>query len=656
MTATKPPAILTENIPAELRMLPQWVLWKYELRDEKMTKVPYQAGGDKAMSNNPRTWTTFEKALAALPGFDGLGVMFGNGLAGIDLDHHIEGGKVSEYAQDIVDRIGSYTELSPSGTGLHILFWGGLPEGGRKDDSKGIEMYSVGRFFTITGKHFMGTPVNVKERSAEVAALHAETFPEKKTQAQPKPSQPNDIDDITLLEKARAANNGGKFDSLYSGNWKAYYSSQSEADLALCSMLAFWTGGDAARTDRLFRSSGLMRDKWDKRHSGKGATYGEMTLEKGLAQTEYYTPRERSESIMPDFQPSDEYFDQLQEPGEEVLEPPAGAQPRNTNPDRFKLHTAAEALEPQEPTRWIVKDLIEAGNVYAFIGDAGSGKTYMLLDAGVSIANGEKQWGDFEIKENCPILLIDEESGDRRIKRRLRYLMNGHSATGDIPLYYVSLARFDIRNPEDVNSLYGLIQQTKAGVVIVDAFMDVMPGADENSVKDVQPGMLALGMVAKTTDCAIFLIHHTNKAGGYRGSSAIKGSVDGMFIIEKKQDSPVVEVQTEKGRDIKAARFTMIAHFHTNPLGELEQVYFTPADPKQREPHYSKPEKYVLRYFEDHDQAEIAAIMAAADTCSDQSARQAVYSLTAKGVLHRIDEGGPGTKAIYAMKDSGRGE
>jgi putative DNA primase/helicase len=102
--------------------------------------------------------------------------------------------------------------------------------------------------------------------------------------------RPVDLNDTDLIEKAKTAANGAKFSRLWAGD-DSEYGSQSEADLALCCMLAFWTGGDAGRVDALFRSSGLYRKKWDDRHFGDGRTYGQSTVEEALKRTsEYYSP------------------------------------------------------------------------------------------------------------------------------------------------------------------------------------------------------------------------------------------------------------------------------------------------------------------------------------------------------------------------------
>ncbi|ELY62816.1 hypothetical protein C489_21106 [Natrinema versiforme JCM 10478] len=105
-----------------------------------------------------------------------------------------------------------------------------------------------------------------------------------------------DLEDKDLLEKARNASNGEKFERLWRGS-TAGYESQSEADMALCCLLAFWTGGDHTRMDRLFRQSGLLRDKWDDVHYADGSTYGEKTIERAIASTsEFYDPDTREDS------------------------------------------------------------------------------------------------------------------------------------------------------------------------------------------------------------------------------------------------------------------------------------------------------------------------------------------------------------------------
>jgi putative DNA primase/helicase len=158
-------------------------------------------------------------------------------------------------------------------------------DGGNKG---GIEMYDGSRYFTMTGEHLDGTPMVIEDRSSELERLHSFFFTASKKSIRQndisRPPHPVDASDEKILERAKRAANGSRFERLWLGDWQDIYPSQSEADLALCSMLAYWTGGDASRVDSLFRRSGLMRPKWDRRHFNNGSTYGEATVARACNQ------------------------------------------------------------------------------------------------------------------------------------------------------------------------------------------------------------------------------------------------------------------------------------------------------------------------------------------------------------------------------------
>ncbi len=269
-----------DRLPPEITNSTRAVVWKYEGRNGKRTKVPYkpQRTAERAAVDDPTTWGSFSDARAAVEDgkADGAGVVLGSGLVGIDLDQcrDLETGAIESWALAIVDFINSYTEISPSRRGLHILVHGSLPPGPRRRGK--IEMYAEGRYFTVTGNHVDGTPLMIEERTEQLARLHADTFTPEPA-AKPRPV---DLDDATLLNRARAARNGPKFCALWDGD-ASEYASQSEADLALCGILAFWTDKDAPRIDRMFRQSGLMRPKWDEHR--RDSTYGERTISRAIA-------------------------------------------------------------------------------------------------------------------------------------------------------------------------------------------------------------------------------------------------------------------------------------------------------------------------------------------------------------------------------------
>ncbi len=152
---------IVENIPEQLTERPQWVCWRLEERDGKMTKVPYTPGtGRRASSADLTTWRTFGEARVAYeniePDYDGIGYMFCDACpySGVDLDHcrDPETGVVKEWAQDLIDAASDegYVEVSPSGTGIHIIVEGVVRGGAVRRGP--IEMYSSKRFFTVTGQ------------------------------------------------------------------------------------------------------------------------------------------------------------------------------------------------------------------------------------------------------------------------------------------------------------------------------------------------------------------------------------------------------------------------------------------------------------------------------------------------------------------------
>ncbi len=171
---------VVENIPADLRSTPRWVLWKVEARSRRPAKVPKRVTGTNARVSDPATWSTFDEVHDAYrdnPGtFSGVGFVFSadDALLGIDLDHcrDPETGEIAEPHASIVRELDSYTEVSPSGTGVKVFLRGEIPPGVRKQNHEiGLEMYQAGRYFTVTGRHVPGTPTSVNERSSQLEQL-----------------------------------------------------------------------------------------------------------------------------------------------------------------------------------------------------------------------------------------------------------------------------------------------------------------------------------------------------------------------------------------------------------------------------------------------------------------------------------------------------
>ncbi len=281
------------DLPARLVELPRWVCWQKQPNEKDPTKprkVPMRAdGGGKASCNRPATWGTFQQAQATLARkkYDGLGFMLGDGIFGVDIDHCMNNGQLNELARDIMRRLPTYTEVSPSGTGLHLLALGTLPDGNRGRRKGALEVYAEGRYFTVTGQSIGGHTA-----LCEGTDIVADIIREHMERPAPKAASTSvdilKLDDAKLTDKILKSAQGSAFSALWMGDASAHGGDASAADIALCNMLAFWTGKDAVRMDNLFRQSGLMRPKWDEVHGR--ATYGEITIEKAIADCkEVYT-------------------------------------------------------------------------------------------------------------------------------------------------------------------------------------------------------------------------------------------------------------------------------------------------------------------------------------------------------------------------------
>jgi len=264
-----------------------------------------------AQSTTPSTWGTLSEAVNCIDKMAtynkgettaqivGIGFVLGDGWAGADLDTVFDPdtGELAADAQSIISEMSTYTEVSPSGYGFHCIArvdadtklpgnrFDLLPNGIHRTDSTGkakkpeLEMYTSGRYFTITGDIY-GDKRTAEERTNTMRAI-AQRYADKKKKLEPVATTqsytPVSLSDSELIDKIRKSKNGDLFNRLWSGNI-ADFGDRSAADMSLCNILAFWTQKDAAQIDRLFRQSGLMRSKWDERHYSDGRTYGQATI------------------------------------------------------------------------------------------------------------------------------------------------------------------------------------------------------------------------------------------------------------------------------------------------------------------------------------------------------------------------------------------
>lgn len=288
------------NLPAEMKKIDNWILWRLENRSSgKPAKVPYCARGGIAKVNAPNTFATFEEAVNACQtgGYDGIGFVFDNtSFVGIDIDGCYDAdGTLSDNATQAFQLAQSYTEISQSGKGLHIIMKGTLPPGERRNTTTGFEMYAHGsaRYFAMTG-NTGGAPISIREDQSVINEIHArfvaKPIPEPTVLPIPpeppvssEPSQEvlvgvrTDEDYLNVgLSKDKS------FACLYHG--ERPHGNESSDDLALMNKLAYWCNANKALMWDAFHASGHFAQK-DSAHLDKcrRSDYLQGTVEKAAS-------------------------------------------------------------------------------------------------------------------------------------------------------------------------------------------------------------------------------------------------------------------------------------------------------------------------------------------------------------------------------------
>ena len=488
---------MTVVAPSELARRPQWVVWKLTARDgePKPTKVPYAPRtGRLASTTDPSTWASFEEAAAFCSSHDwasGVGYVLSadDPYVGIDLDacRDPRTGHLEAWARAVVKRLNSYTEISPSGTGLRIFVRGELPPHGRRKGH--IEIYSQARFLTITGDRYLVAPDTIFARPQELLEWHHEIFgdpPERRENGHALRS-PVQLADADLLLKARSSDNGVAFWALWNGDYSAY-GSQSEADLALVNYLAFWCGPDPARIDQLFRSSGLFRDKWDRQD------YRDRTIDKVLdGKTEFYSGANASPQLVV---PS--HVDPVT--GEVVQESPWQT-----------LHDLVTSA-PEHQVE-VVEGLLWAGRTHWLYSAPGVGKTLFILAMLMHVADDTRPTFCGRAIEHGPVLLIEEDSPLNLLAEYVSMLAAIYNFDlSTLPFWLNRTQGLRITSPELSQAISNAIIHAPAlpRVLALDACERIVP-SEKFSSKELDP-LSSLLQKNVAQGMANIVIDHTRKS------------------------------------------------------------------------------------------------------------------------------------------------
>lgn len=298
--AVQPPTltVVPAGIPADLRVLPQFVVWAWVYCDGRWRKPPLRADGlGDAASNDERTWASCEAALAAYRHRNLAGVGFAvapdDPFFFVDLDdcRDPRTGAVASWAAPLLARFRhTYEEVSPSGTGFKILGRGQPPVerhvhriGGARPRAK-VEVFASVKYTTLFGHRLAQVPAAVRDAQAALDGLYAEVFLWADTPHHAPPVGARRDDDEARLDRARHARNRSDFCRLFdAGDLSGHGDDPDRGERALVAMLATWCSQDRVRLDRLFRRSALMREVWDTRPDGGSRTHGDGVIDAALA-------------------------------------------------------------------------------------------------------------------------------------------------------------------------------------------------------------------------------------------------------------------------------------------------------------------------------------------------------------------------------------
>lgn len=323
--------------------------------------------------------------------------------------------------------------------------------------------------------------------------------------------------------------------------------------------------------------------------------------------------------------------------------------------ETFPLYRVGDPYEPNlTESDSAVEGIFRACSINLLVGDSGSCKSYIALHCAQHVARGLLWIGHRTTQGG--VLFVDQESNENDIRLRIKKIEQGlldqDRCADPPPLWFTCLYGTDLREAAALEKLESTIIKAKARLVFLDALVDCVVDAEENSAKEMQPFFMALRRIANKTRAAIIVIHHTNRVGDYRGSSALKAAVDHMLMVKmgnRGDNSMSLNFESVKNRHGGRLRFSARANFSDDAF-RLERTETTSKKGLQ----FGVGKLHVLRFLSGREQAEMRDVKAAATTCKPNTAYNALHDLRHQGFVERCNEGGSGQEAIYCLTDQGR--
>lgn len=474
-------------------------------------KQPYMTTGQRASVTDESTWGTYAEVTAKGNKLIGIILKSDKLLLGIDIDHCLENGEVSHEKRDeilrLVSEADTYTEISISGSGLHLYLALEEPLTLIANKKAPFECYIKGRHLAVTENSFGDArPVRTVSVIEAQRLLGIIGYPWKEVASANIGQSVTSIDDAVVLEKMFASKHGTRIKALYEADITHYNDDDSSADMALCGYLAAWTGKNYDQIERMWLVSPLgARKKTQTRKD-----YRNFTITKAITGCKW-----------------------VYEWKETVLE--ANNLPKNT----FHLWTPGEILAHDfGEEEWTVESLIPKQGMTALSGNPGDFKTWVTIHMALCISRGTPAFGKFDVTQGS-VLVIDEEDHLRQLKKRLTLL----GARGTDSIYYLSQNGIKVDEPAVRDAILKIVKDKNITLLILDSLVRVH-GQDENDAKSMAKVFSSLQKIIEAGASILFTHHHRKQQGFVssnpgqmmRGSSDILAAVDSHIMLEKKRD------------------------------------------------------------------------------------------------------------------------
>jgi len=567
-----PVQLQPDNIPASLRLERRWVAWLPKWADGKFGKKPGRIDRPGVGLTNwaNEGWVDFDTAVAAWrahPGvFGGVGyVMTGSEqVTGVDLDGCIDSsGRIAPWATEIVEGLNTYTEISPSGTGIRAFVAGHLddwqtPRGGEVK----IEVYggSAGRFLTVTGAQLPHTPSQVRAAKSEVLADMRSRYrmaPKAKAEVEDLhlPSitpecMLTDLDDLDLPAHARNFLSDGPTGSDRSSQLFAtaialaqagepredIYSRLANNEHALSLAEDHWKGHAEKALRYLWKHSaqrGAQRaDEFKQQRFDEFDDLEPVPAQAGTSEQAAPPPAESVDLI--------DDFDDLGAPDHQQVAAPEPA--KKAKRHRFEPETVSQFLQ-HTPPKWIVKNVLPRAGLAVIYGASSSGKTFFTLDLVSAVARGQ-DWRDAKVNKGRVLYVVAEGAGGFR--NRLQAYCEFHGVDPDDFAITVLRQAPNLLTKDDIREfLEKVVPLGRFDLIVIDTYARAMAGGNENDAKDVGQAVAHCDVIHRKTGAMVVLVHHSGKDAtkGARGSGALRAAAD-------------LEIEVVQTREYRAATVT----------------------------------------------------------------------------------------------------